>query len=101
MNLHISHMPVWAIVLFIPTFLYCIYFLSRPVKQAALNAGLTPQKAGKVQAGILVFYILYLVYASTLALLGVMDVNALPPRAMLYAGIPLAIFLFAYIGNTK
>jgi len=101
MNLHYSQMPIWTIVLFIPVFLYCIYSLSRPVKQAALNAGLTPQKAQNIQTGIILFYFLYLAYASTLALLGVMDVNALPPRAMLYAGIPLAIFLFAFVGRTK
>lgn len=100
MDLHLSHMPVWAIALFIPIFLYCIYFLSKRVRQAALDAGLMPQKATAIQIGILAFYGLYLVYASTLALLGVMDVNALPPRAMLYAGIPLAVFLFAWVGNT-
>ncbi|OCX53727.1 hypothetical protein BEL04_05400 [Mucilaginibacter sp. PPCGB 2223] len=94
-------MPVWTIVLFIPVFLYCIYYLSRPVKQAALDAGLTPQKAQNIQTGIVLFYFLYLAYASTLALLGAMDLNALPPRAMLYAGIPLAIFLFAFVGSRK
>jgi len=100
MNLHYSHMPLWTVVLFIPVFLSCIYFLSRPVKQAALAAGFTDQKAQKIQTGILLFYVLYLAYASTLALLGMMDVNALPPRAMLYAGIPLGIFLFVYVGRT-
>lgn len=101
MNLHISYMPLWAIVLFIPIFLYCIYFLTQPVKLAALNAGFIPQRAAKIQTFLLVFYILYLAYASVLAISGVMDVNALPPRAMLYAGIPLTVFLFAYVGNTK
>ncbi len=100
MNLHYSHMPLWTIVLFILVFLYCIYFLSRPLRQAALDAGLTNQKAQKIQKGMLLFFFLYLAYASTLALLGVMNFNALPPRAILYAGIPLAVFLFAYVGRT-
>jgi len=93
-------MPVWTIVVFIPVFLYCIYFLSRPVKQAALDAGLTPQKAQKLQTGSMLFFVLYLAYALMLAVSDVMDVNALPPRAMLYAGIPLAIFLFAFVRRT-
>lgn len=98
---HISHMPLWAIVLFIASFLYSIVFITKPVKQAALNAGMTLQKATNIQIGIVVFYIAYLIYVSVFALKGTFDVNSLPPRVMVWAGMPLTIILFGFIGNTR
>jgi len=97
---YISGAPLWAIALFIPSFLYSIVFIAQRVKQAALNAGMSPGKAGNIQFGIVGFYTIYLVYASVLALKGVLVVNSLPPRAMVWAGIPLMIILFGFIGNT-
>lgn len=98
---HISHMPFWAIVLFIASFLYSIVFITKPVKQAALNAGMTLQKATNIQIGIVVFYIAYLIYVSVFALKGTFDVNSLPPKVMVWAGMPLTIILFGFIGNTR
>jgi len=97
---YISGAPLWVILLFIPIFLYSIAFITRPVKQAALNAGMTLRQSGNIQYGILGFYSIYLIYASVLALNGVLDVDSLPPRAMVWAGIPLMIILFGFIGNT-
>ncbi|MDB5158405.1 MAG: hypothetical protein JWR50_3112 [Mucilaginibacter sp.] len=97
---YISSAPLWAIVLFIPSFLYSIVFIAQRVKQAALNAGMSSGKAGNIQFGIVGFYVIYLIYASVLALKGVLDVNSLPPRAMVWAGIPLMIILFGFFGNT-
>lgn len=97
---YISGMPLWSIVLFIAGFLYSIVFIAKPAKQAALNAGMTPEKSRNIQAGIFVFYLLYLVYVSFLSLQGVFDVNSLPPKVMVWAGIPLLIILFGFVGNT-
>jgi hypothetical protein len=97
---YISSMPLWAIVLFIASFLYSIAFIARPAKQAALNAGITPRKSRNIQIGIFVFYILYLAYVSVLSLKGVFNVNSIPPKVMVWAGLPLMIILFGFIGNT-
>lgn len=97
---HISGMPLWSIVLFIAGFLYSIVFITKPIKQAALNAGMSLRKSGNIQIGIFVFYLLYLIYVSFFSLQGVFDVNALPPRVMVWAGIPLLVILFGFIGNT-
>ena len=97
---HISGMPLWAILLFIVSFLYFIAFITRPVKQAALDAGMTPRKAVNIQIGIFSFYFVFLVYVSFFSLKGTFDVNSLPPKVTVWAGLPLAIFLFAFIGNT-
>ncbi len=98
---YISSMPLWAIVLFIPGFLYSIVLIANPAKQAALDAGMTPASARNIQLGIFGFYILYLAYASILALKGVFTIQALPPKVMVFTAIPLAILLFVFVGNTK
>jgi len=101
MENHTSGMPLWAIVLFMVIFLYAIFFVTKPVKQAAINAGMTPRKSKHIQMGIFIFYMVYLLYVSVLALKGVFDVNSLPPKVMIWAGMPLLIILFCWIGNTR
>ncbi len=91
---YISGMPIWAITLFIAGFLYSIAFIANPAKQAALDAGMTPASARNIQLGIFGFYILYLAYASILALKGVFSVNSIPPKVMVFTAIPLTIILF-------
>jgi len=100
MKTYVSNMPLWAIVLFIASFLYSLTFIAKPAKRAALNAGMTPRKASNIQIGIFAFYLVYLAYVSVLALKGVFHVNALPPKVMVWAGLPLFIILFGFIGNT-
>ncbi|MDF2430395.1 MAG: hypothetical protein JWP44_26 [Mucilaginibacter sp.] len=97
---YISGAPLWVIVLFIASFLYSIAFLTKPVKQAALNAGMTLRQSRNIRIGILGFYMLYLAYVSVLALKGVFNVNSIPPKVMVLAGLPLMIILFGFIGNT-
>lgn len=97
---YISGMPLWAIILFVVSFLYSITFISNPAKQAALNAGMSLNKARNIQFGILGFYIIYLAYVSVFSLKGVFDVDSLPPKVMVWAGVPLLILLFGFIGNT-
>jgi hypothetical protein len=97
---YISVAPLWMVVLFIASFLYSIAFITKPAKQAALDAGRTPRQSRNIQIGIFGFYILYLAYVSVLALKGILDVNSLPPKVMVWAGMPLFIILFIFIGNT-
>ncbi|MDP4247947.1 MAG: hypothetical protein Q8932_19075 [Bacteroidota bacterium] len=101
MTSYLSGMPIWASALFIAGFIYSISFIANPAKQAALNAGMTPASARNVQFGIFGFYLLYLAYASILALTGVFATNSIPPKVMVLTSIPLTILLFAIVGNTK
>lgn len=100
MTNYISHMPLWAIGLFVVSFLYSIRYIANPAKQAALNAGMTLQKANNIRLGIFGFYIFYLLYVSVVSLQGVFDVSSLPPKVMFWGGIPLLVILFGFIGNT-
>ena len=93
-------MPVWAIVLFILSFILMLGMIANPFRKAALASGMTAKQSGMVRTGILLFYLLWLAYASVLALTGVFDVNALPPRVMALTFVPLLVILFGIVGNT-
>jgi hypothetical protein len=101
MATYVSGMPLWVIVLFIAGFLYSIAFIANPAKQAAVNAGMSLQKARNIQVGIFAFYIIYLGYASILSLNGVFYVVSVPPKVTVFTSLPLAIILFVIIGNTS
>ena len=101
MEKYISGMPMWAILLFIAGFLYSISFIANPAKRAALDAGMTPVGARNVQFGIFGFYVLYLAYASLLALKGVFYSVSVPPPVIVFTALPLMVVLFIVVANTK
>jgi hypothetical protein len=101
MENYLSGVPLWGSLLFIVSFLLSLGMLARPAKQAALNAGLTIEKSRTIQGGILVFYVLWLAYASVLALSGTLSRNTLPPRVFVFISLPLFVILFGFIGNTR
>ena len=93
-------MPVWAIVLFIISFILSLGMVVNPFRKAALQSGMTVKRANRIGVGILLFYLLWLAYTSVLALTGIFDVNALPPRIMVLTTVPLTVILFGIVGNT-
>jgi hypothetical protein len=98
---YVSGAPLWVIGLFIISFLYSIFLIAKPAKQAALDAGISPAKSRNIQLGVFIFYFLYLAYVSILSLKGVFYINPAPPQVMVFAAIPLTIVLFAIVGNAK
>jgi hypothetical protein len=98
---YVSNIPLWVMVLFIASFLYSIALIANPAKQAALNSGMTSDRSKNIQFGIFGFYILYLAYVSILSLNGVFYINSIPPKVVVFTIVPLAIILFAIIGNTN
>jgi hypothetical protein len=100
MENYLSAAPTWAIVLFILSFLGSLAIIARPFRQAALNAGMTPRRSSRIRNGIITFYLLWLGYASVLALKGALFFNALPPKPLVFLTIPLLLILFAIVGNT-
>lgn len=101
MSHYISGMPYWGILLFIASFLFSVAFIANFVKRATLKAGAAPNTARNIQIGIFIFYLVYLTYVSVLSLNGVFLANAIPPKVVVWASLPLAIILFGFVGNTK
>lgn len=101
MQHYLSSAPAWVTVSLIALFLYSVFYVSGTFRQAAIDAGLSAGQSQKVRYGIFGFYLLFLAYASALALNGVLDVNTLPPRNIVYTGFPLLVILFGIVGNTS
>ncbi len=100
MENYISAAPQWASLLFIVSFIFSLGMLARPAKQAALNAGMTPGQSRTIRNGIILFYLLWLSYASVLALKGTLYQNPMPPRPILFLTLPLSLILFVIVANT-
>lgn len=100
MENYISGMPLWATLLFIISFIFSLGLLARPAKQAALNSGMTLGRSRTIRNGIIAFYLLWLTYASILALKGTLYQNTLPPKVMILLTLPLLLILFAIVANT-
>jgi hypothetical protein len=100
MENYISGMPLWATLLFIISFIFSLGLLARPAKQAALNSGMSLGQSRTIRNGIIAFYLLWLTYASILALKGTLFQNTLPPKVMILLTLPLLLILFAIVANT-
>lgn len=100
MSHYISSMPLWAIVLFIIGFFITHVFFARRFRQAAIDGGMSLGKSNRIQLVIIVFFTAFFIYASALALLGILDKDTIPPMGIICAGFPLAILLFGILGNT-
>jgi hypothetical protein len=100
MENYLSGMPLWATLLFIISFVFSLGMLARPAKQAALSSGMTAGKSRTIQSSIIIFYLLWLTYASILALKGSLYQNTLPPKVIILLTLPLMLILFAIVPNT-
>lgn len=97
---YISGTPLWVIIFFIGSFLISIAVIANTAKQIALGSGMTIGNSKNIWSGVFIFFVIWLTYASALSLNGILSVNSLPPRAVLFNAGPLLIILFLVIGNT-
>jgi hypothetical protein len=99
MENYFSNVPTWVSLLFLPTFPITIYFITRIIKRASIQAQLSVPLTHNIQWGIWLFFGVYLSYTFLLSVTGVLSVNVLPPRIFLFTVIPLLIFLFGFVFN--
>ena len=99
MENYFSIVPTWASASFCLVFPITIYLIAKTIKQGALNAQISDNQTGKLYSGVIVFFILYLSYVSVLAFTGLLSVNSLPPRVLIFTALPLMIFFFGFIFN--
>lgn len=99
MENYFSIVPTWASASFCLVFPITIYLIAKTIKQGALNSQISDNQAGKLYSGVVVFFTLYLTYVSILAFTGLLSVNSLPPRVLIFTALPLMIFFFGFIFN--
>jgi hypothetical protein len=99
MENYLSIVPTWASASFCLVFPITIYLIAKTIKQGALNAQISDNQAGKLYSGVVAFFTLYLTYVSILAFTGLLSVNSMPPRVLIFTALPLMIFFFGFIFN--
>jgi hypothetical protein len=99
MENYISNVPALVSISFAFVFPITIYFIAKTIKKGAIKAQISDNQANKLFWEVLLFFALYLTYVSSLAFTGLLSVNALPPRVLLFTALPLMIFFFGFIFN--
>jgi hypothetical protein len=99
MENYLSNVPAWVSISFSFVFPITIYLIAKTIKQGALNAQIPDNQANNLFWGVLLFFALYLTYVSSLAFTGLLSVNALPPRVLIFTALPLMVFFFGFVFN--
>lgn len=100
MDLSITQVPIWVSILFILSFgTIPIFLIINVVKTTYLKCNLGG--CSKISKEIGLFYFSYFLVIAIVSLTGFFTKNAIPPRIMLTAIIPLFLFYFFYIQKTE
>jgi hypothetical protein len=101
MNILTSAVPVWVSILFIFTFPISVFLIANAAKEAAIKAELGHEAPLSIYQKIVLFCVVYFIYAGLMSYTGIFQVNALPPRILLFTTIPLLVFYFTVVYRSK
>jgi hypothetical protein len=99
MENYLSNVPDWVSITFSFVFPITIYSIANTIKQGAIKAQISDIQTHNLFRGVILFFALYLIYVSVMAFTGLLSVNALPPRVLIFTALPLMIFFFGFIFN--
>ncbi len=71
------------------------------IKQGALKANLENDKIKTIPRNVIIFFITYYLYVTIMSFTGIFQVNTLPPKILIFTGIPLTLFYFVFVFRTK
>jgi hypothetical protein len=101
MTIFTNSVPQWISALFLISFIIPIFMIANLVKQGALNSNLGNEKNKSLPRNVIVFFTTYYLYVTIMSFTGVFQVNTLPPRILVFTGIPLTLFYFIFVFRTK
>ncbi len=101
MNILTTLVPYWVSILFLILLPIPIFMITNLVKEALANSNIESKKIDSIYKSILVFYLVYLGYASILSWNGVFSENSLPPRVILFTTFPFALFLILVVSRLE
>lgn len=101
MNIFTNLVPLWVSILFLMVLPIPIFMITNLVKQALTNSNIESKKINLIFISILLFYFIYLSYASILSWNGIFSVNTLPPRVILFTTLPLILFFILVISRLE
>lgn len=99
MNIFPASVPIWVSVSLILCIPIPILLIANLAKQSALNAKWGVAKAKRTFTIVASVLSIYVLYASLMSFTGIFQENVLPPRILLFTGIPLMLFLFIVLSN--
>lgn len=101
MTIFSNTVPQWISALFVISFIIPIFMIANVIKQGALKANLENDKIKTLPRNIIIFFASYYVYVTIMSFTGIFQVNTLPPKILIFTGIPLTLFYFAFVFRTK
>ena len=101
MTIFTNWVPQWISALFVISFIIPIFMIANLVKQGALKANIENDKTKTLPRNVIIFFATYYIYVALMSFTGVFQVNTLPPRILVFTGIPLTLFYFIFIFRTK
>jgi hypothetical protein len=99
MNIFISSVPFWVSILLVLCIPIPILLTANLAKQSALNANWGILKANRTFLLVATFLFVYIIYVSLMSYAGIFQENVLPPKILLFTGIPLMLFLLIVLPN--
>lgn len=101
MTIFSNTVPQWISALFVISFIIPIFMIANVIKQGALKANLENDKIKTLPRNIIIFFASYYVYVTIMSFTGIFQVNTLPPKILIFTGIPLTLFYFVFVFRTK
>ena len=98
MTISISEVPIWVSILFVLIFSTIPVFLISNTVKKVLSVDYKSVSI-KISKNIIIFYWSYFLVIASVSLTGFFKENALPPRIILLAVIPLLLFYLFYVQN--
>jgi len=102
MDIFTSSVPLWVSILFLVSFIIPVFMIVNVVKQGVSQPHFdNNHKAKKLPTYVLIFCAAYYLYVALMSFTGIFQINALPPRVLLWTAIPLVLFYFVFVFRTK
>jgi hypothetical protein len=101
MNFLTTAVPYWVSILFLIVLPIPVFLIARLVKNSTITAGFEHQKAHRFFWTIIIFYTVFLVYASAMCFAGKFVQASIPPKVVQFTTIPLVLFFTLIVTNLK
>lgn len=101
MEIFTTSIPQWISAIFLLCMISPIFMIINVVKQGYLQANFDHNTSKMLPRNVGLFFGIYYFYVSLMSFTGIFQVNALPPRILLFTAIPLLLFYFLFVFRTK
>lgn len=91
--------PGYIVFAFLLAFILTVRHIGQAIKEGAIKADFSSVNADRMVYRVYLFFIGWVAYVYTLTFTGIIAVNELPPRALLFFTLPLLLFYFLWLNK--